>query len=228
MPSLSRRFLAELIGTFALVFFGASASIAAVYPGSGVGLTGVAIAHGIVLAIGVTATMHISGGHLNPAVSLGLFVVRRIDARMFLVHFAAQLLAAVLAGLALKAAWPAALARIAEYGTPQLNLSVSIGQGIALEALMGFFLMSAVFGTVVAAGAHRVGGFGVGLTLVFLIIGLGPLTGAAVNLTRALGPAIASGTWTGQAVYWVGPALGAVIAAFVWDKVLLRGDTVAV
>jgi glycerol uptake facilitator-like aquaporin len=228
MPSLSRRFVAELIGTFALVFFGASASIAAAYPGSGVGLGGVAIAHGIVLAIGVTATMHISGGHLNPALSLGLFVVRRIDARIFAVHVAAQLLAAVLAGLALKAAWPAALARIAAYGTPQLNLSVSIGQGIALEALMGFFLMSAVFGTVVAAGAHRVGGFGVGLTLVFLIIGLGPLTGAAVNLTRALGPAIASGTWTGQAVYWVGPALGAVIAAFVWDKFLLRDDTVAV
>ncbi|HEX6645026.1 MAG TPA: aquaporin [Gemmatimonadales bacterium] len=228
MPSASRRFVAELLGTFALVFVGASASIAAVYPGSGVGLTGVALAHGFVLAIGVTMTMHISGGHLNPAVSLGLLVVRRIDARTFAVHLAAQLLAAVLAGLALKAAWPAALARVAAYGTPQLNLSVSVGQGILLEAIMGFFLMSAVFGTAVAAASHRVGGFGIGLSLVFLIIGLGPLTGAAVNLTRALGPAIASGTWTGQAVYWIGPALGAVVAAFVWDKVLLRGETTAV
>jgi|SRR5690606_17497417 len=227
MPPLSRRFVAELVGTFALVFFGCASVIASAYPGSNMGLTGVALAHGLVLGIGVTMTMYISGGHLNPAVSLGMFVVRRIDAVTFGAYVVAQLLGGVLAGLALKYAWPSSIANVVAYGTPQLSLSLSLGQGIWLEALMGFFLMSAVFGTAVSRGTHRVGGFGVGLTLAFMILGLGPLTGAAVNAARALGPAIASGTWTAQVVYWVGPAVGAVIAAFIWDRFLLRDEVAA-
>lgn len=224
MPPLGRRFAAELIGTFGLVFFGSASVIASAFPGTEVGLTGIALVHGLALAIGVSATMHISGGHLNPAVSLGLLVGRRIDVRVFVVHVAAQLVAAVLAALALQAAWPESIASIVAYGTPQLALSVSLGQGIWLEGLMGFFLVSAVYGTAVALRSPRIGGFGIGLTLVFLIVGLGPLTGAAVNPARALGPAIASGTWTGQIVYWIGPAIGAVLAGLLWDRFLLKNE----
>jgi MIP family channel proteins len=225
MPVLSRRFVVELIGTFALVFFGCASVITNAYPGTNVGLGGIALAHAFALAIGVTFAMPISGGHLNPAVTLGLLSVGRIDLRTSAVHLAAQITAAVLSAFALKAFFPVAIAGVVSYGTPQLSLNVSSLQGIGLEALMTFFLMSAVFGTVVSARAPRVGGFGVGLTLMFLILGGGGLTGAAMNPARALGPAIASGTWTSQGLYWVGPILGAIVAAFVWDRFLLKGET---
>jgi glycerol uptake facilitator-like aquaporin len=90
---------------------------------------------------------------------------------------------------------------------------------------MTFFLMSAVYGTCVSVNAPKVGGFGVGLALVFLILGGGTLTGAAMNPARALGPAIAAGNWTAHIVYWIGPIAGAFIAALLWDKFLLRGET---
>jgi aquaporin Z len=178
----------------------------------------------VALAIGVSFAMPISGGHLNPAVTLGLMSVGKVDVRTGAVHLAAQVVAALLAALSLQAFFPEAIAGVVSYGTPQLSLNVSLVQGIALEALMTFFLMSAVMGTVVSANAPRIGGFGVGLTLVFLILGGGTLTGAAMNPSRALGPAIASGTWTGHAVYWIGPILGAVVASFVWDRFLLKGE----
>jgi aquaporin Z len=224
MPTLSRRFVVEMIGTFALVFFGCASVITNAYPGTSVGLVGVALAHAVALAIGVSFAMPISGGHLNPAVTLGLMSVGKVDLRTGAVHLAAQVVAALLSALALQAFFPEAIAGVVAYGTPQLSLNVSLFQGIGLEALMTFFLMSAVFGTVVSANAPRIGGFGVGLTLVFLILGGGPLTGAAMNPARALGPAIAAGTWTGQAVYWIGPILGAVVASVVWDRFLLKGE----
>lgn len=224
MSTLSRRFVAEMIGTFALVFFGCASVITNAYPGTNVGLVGVALAHAVALAIGVSFAMPISGGHLNPAVTLGLMSVGKVDARTGAVHLAAQVLAALLAALALQAFFPEEIAGVVAYGTPQLSLNVSLLQGIGLEALMTFFLMSAVFGTVVSADAPRIGGFGVGLTLVFLILGGGTLTGAAMNPARALGPAIAAGRWTGHAVYWIGPILGAIVAAFVWDRFLLKGE----
>ena len=224
MPTLSRRFVVEMIGTFALVFFGCASVITNAYPGTSVGLVGVALAHAVALAIGVSFAMPISGGHLNPAVTLGLMSVGKVDVRTGAVHLAAQVVAALLAALSLQAFFPEAIAGVVAYGTPQLSLNVSLVQGIGLEALMTFFLMSAVFGTVVSANAPRIGGFGVGLTLVFLILGGGPLTGAAMNPARALGPAIVSGTWTGHAVYWIGPIVGAVAASVVWDRFLLKGE----
>ena len=224
MPTLSRRFVVEMIGTFALVFFGCASVITNAYPGTSVGLVGVALAHAVALAIGVSFAMPISGGHLNPAVTLGLMSVGKVDVRTGAVHLAAQVVAALLAALSLQAFFPEAIAGVVAYGTPQLSLNVSLVQGIGLEALMTFFLMSAVFGTVVSADAPRIGGFGVGLTLVFLILGGGPLTGAAMNPARALGPAIVSGTWTGHAVYWIGPIVGAVAASVVWDRFLLKGE----
>ena len=224
MPTLSRRFVVEMIGTFALVFFGCASVITNAYPGTSVGLVGVALAHAVALAIGVSFAMPISGGHLNPAVTLGLMSVGKVDVRTGAVHLAAQVVAALLAALSLQAFFPEAIAGVVAWGTPQLSLNVSLVQGIGLEALMTFFLMSAVFGTVVSADAPRIGGFGVGLTLVFLILGGGPLTGAAMNPARALGPAIVSGTWTGHAVYWIGPIVGAVAASVVWDRFLLKGE----
>ena len=227
MPGLSRRFVAELFGTFTLVYFGCAAVIANAYPGGRFGLVGVALAHALALAIGVTATMNISGGHLNPAVTIGLLVGRRVNAATAGVHIAAQVVAALLAALALKASFPHGVAKVVGYGIPQLNLNLTLAQGLFLEGLGTFFLVSAVYGTVVSPTAPKVGGFGVGLSLLFIILAIGPLTGASVNPARALGPAVASGQWTAQLVYWIGPIIGGILAALVWEYLLIGKRTVA-
>lgn len=221
MPSLARRLVAEAFGTFALVFFGCAAVIMNAYPGANYGLFGIAVAHAIVLSVAVSATIVISGGVLNPAVALGLLVARRLDARSAASYIVVQLAAAALAGLALQAVYPAATARLVGYGTPQLGSTVTLTAGIGIEALLTFFLMSAVMGTAVSPEAPKIAGFGVGLTLLFTIIAGGPMTGAALNPARAFGPALVSGSWTGHAVYWIGPILGAVVAALLWEHVLL-------
>lgn len=226
MPGLSRRFVAELLGTFTLVYFGCAAVIANAYPEGRFGLVGVALAHALALAIGVTATMNISGGHLNPAVTIGLLVGRRVNAATAGVHIAAQIVAALLAALALKASFPHGVAKVVGYGIPQLNLNLTLAQGLFLEGLGTFFLVSAVYGTVVSPTAPKVGGFGVGLSLLFIIMALGPLTGASVNPARALGPAVASGQWTAQLVYWIGPIIGGILAALVWEYLLIGKRTV--
>jgi aquaporin Z len=102
-----------------------------------------------------------------------------------------------------------------------LAASISLTQGIAIEAIMAFFLVSAVFGTCVHPEAPRVGGFGIGLTLAADILMGGGLTGAAVNPARAFGPALVAGDLVAQIVYWIGPILGGVVAGLLWEHVLL-------
>jgi MIP family channel proteins len=224
MPGYTRRFVAELLGTFTLVYFGSAAVIANAYPSAGFGLLGVALAHALALSIGVTATMNISGGHLNPAVTIGLLAGRRITIPVAGVHLLAQLAAAALAALALKASYPHGVAKVVAYGLPQLNLNISFMQGLFLEGLGTFFLVSAVYGTVVAPTSPKVGGFGVGLSLLFIILAIGPLTGASVNPARAFGPALASSQWTAQLAYWIGPIIGGILAALVWEFGLIGRD----
>ena len=116
---------------------------------------------------------------------------------------------------------PAVPASGRRYGTPQLGPSVTLGTGIAIEAVLTFFLVSAVFGTCVNPDAPKVGGFGIGLVLVFDILVGGPLTGAAMNPARAFGPALVASQWVAQVVYWVGPIVGGLVAALVWEYGLL-------
>lgn len=226
MPSLVRRCTAEALGTFALVFIGAGAGMSGFFPKSDFGVMGVALAHGLVLATMITATMRISGGHLNPAVTLGLLAARRVDLRTAGVYIVTQVVAAVAAAAALKALYPPAVLRATMLGTPHLAPSVSLGQGIAVEAILAFLLVSAVFGTCVHPDAPKVGGFAIGLTLTADILMGGGLTGAAVNPARAFGPALVAGDMVAQVVYWIGPILGGVVAGLVWEHLLLpkRGE----
>jgi aquaporin Z len=221
MPSLLRRSVAEFVGTFALVFIGVGSVAAKYYPDANYGIYGIATAHAIVLAVMITATMAISGGHLNPAVTVGLLVARRTSGRTAGAYIIAQLLGGVVGALLIRAIFPLGVTRPISLGTPTLANNVQIGQAIALEAVLAFFLVSAVFGTCVNADAPKVGGFGVGLVLWFDILVGGPVTGAAVNPARAFGPALVSGQWVAHIVYWVGPLLGGIIAALVWEYVLL-------
>ncbi|MFI5336526.1 MAG: aquaporin, partial [Opitutales bacterium] len=108
------------------------------------------------------------------------------------------------------------------YGTPVLNPFITFGNAVGVEAIITFLLMSGVMGTIVATNAPKIGGFGVGLTLVPSILVAGVLTGAAANPARAFGPAVISGHLDSQAVWWIGPILGACLAALLWEHVLLK------
>jgi aquaporin TIP len=222
MPSLARRLTAEALGTFGLVFVGAAVVVVnGGFPNSGIGLLGIALAHAIVLSVMVSATMTISGGHLNPAVTLGLLATRRIDPASAAAYIIAQLAAACLAALLVQLLLPANAVRSSMVGVPVIASSVSLGQAIGLEAVLTFFLVSAVFGTAISPDAPRVAGFGIGLVLLFDILVGGPLTGAAMNPARAFGPALIAGEWVGHLVYWVGPIAGGVLAAVLWEYGLI-------
>jgi len=211
--------VAEFIGTLLFVLVGAGSSI--LNQGGAAGLA-IALTHGIGLAVIVTIMMPISGGHINPAVSFALWIGKQIDAITLGKYVLAQLLGAVVAALLLKALFPTAPARMTSLGTPQVAASmVWIFQPIALEALFTFFLVSAVYGTAVSSQAQRVGGFAIGLVVLVCALGGGALTGAAMNPARAFGPALVSWDWHAQAVYWIGPLIGAAAAAGVWRYLLL-------
>jgi aquaporin Z len=220
--TLARRALAEAVGTFGFVFLGCAATVADVFPEGRFDTLEIALAHAAGLGLFITATMGISGGHINPAVTLGFWSARRIDGRTAGAYILAQLVGATLAVLALKYAFPLNLTRISILGTPAVAGSVSFGRAIAIEALGTFVLMSAVYGTIVSQERPPLGGFGVGIALLAIILAIGPVTGGAVNPARAFGPAIVSGTWVGQLIWWIGPILGSVAAAQLWERGMIR------
>ena len=215
-----RHFTAEFIGVFALVFIGGaaimSASLSSVPP-----LVNAALAHGIILAVMVTATMRISG-HLNPAVTLGFLATKRIGPVMAVIYIIAQLLGAVIAAYALKALFPANVAAASRLGGQMVSGDLNTLQAIAFEAIATFFLVFVVFGTAVDPHAPKVGGFAIGLTVTADILAIGTRTGASMNPARSFGPAIVTGIFEGQAVYWVGPIIGGIAAAVLYDSLFLR------
>ena len=218
-----RAYLAEAVGTFALIFVGAGAIVADSFSGGAVGLVGIAMAHGLVLAVMVSATMNISGGHINPAVTFGFLVTGRIGVGDAFGYWLSQFAGAILAAFCLVAVFPPVDIAAANLGTPVPASGLTPSAGILVEAVMTFFLMFVIFGT--AADPDRpqgLGGFAIGLTLGACILIGGPATGASLNPARTLGPALVSGTWEGHAIYWVGPLLGATAAALLYAKLLLR------
>ena len=216
-----RHFAAEFVGIFALVFVGGAAIMLSKNAGIGIGLLEVAIAHGLILAIMVTATMRISG-HFNPAVTIGFLVTRRIEPMMAGIYIVAQLLGAMLAAYALKGIFPEALFTAARGGGQVISLDISSTQAFFAELIATFFLVFAVFGTAVDPQAPRVGGFAIGLTVTADILAIGPLTGASMNPARSFGPAVASGVYEAQIIYWTAPIVGAVLAAVLYDVLFLR------
>lgn len=225
MRDAIRHFTAEFVGIFALVFFGGAAIMAA--RDGGIGLIEAAIAHGLTLAVMVTATMRISG-HLNPAVTIGFLVTRRIEPIMGGVYIIAQLLGAIAAAWALKGVMPDILFESTRGGGQSVAAAISTGQAIAVEAIATFFLVFTVFGTAVDPQAPKVGGFAIGLVLTAAILAIGPLTGASLNPARSFGPAVASGIFEGHLIYWFGPILGGAAGALLYDTLFLprRGEPV--
>jgi len=221
MRDAVRHFVAEVIGIFALVFVGGGSIMMARQTNAATPLILAATAHGLILAVMVTATMRISG-HLNPAVTIGFLATRRIEPMMAAVYISAQILGAIAAAYALQATVPAELFAATRGGGQSIALDVTTGQAFILEMIATFFLTFVVFGTAVDPQAPKVGGFAIGLTVAADILAIGPLTGASMNPARSIGPAVATGVFEGQAVYWAGPILGSVLAAVLYDQLFLR------
>ncbi len=222
MRNTLRPLAAEFVGTFFLVFCGVGAIVTDIYRAGSVGLLGIAIAHGVALGIGISATMHISGGHLNPAVTLGLLSIGRTNARTAIGYIVAQLAGAAVAVLAVKGLYPEMAGQIAQYGAPRLANDVSSVQGIVIEAILAFLLAFAFIGTVVDAKAPKVGGFAVGLIAMCGILAAGQMTGGAMNPARAFASMLVSWQWTGALIYWIGPILGAVVAMQLYERLLME------
>lgn len=210
---LTAALVAEAAGTCLFFIVGAGSIVLVNYAPPGPGLLGIALAHGLILAVLVSSLGAVSGGHFNPAVTFGLWVAGKIDAPQGLMYVVAQLVGAAVAGFALRGIFPEAAWSPSHIGVPALGPGISPAIGIALEAIMTVVLLLAVFGTAVDPRGPRIGGLAIGLAIAADILVGGPVTGAAMNPARWFGPAVASGFFDNAIVWIVGPILGAAIAA---------------
>ena len=213
MTQHTRALLAEACGTFWFFFIGAGA-ILTVASGSGGGLLDVALAHGITLAIAVSAFGAMSGAHFNPAVTFGLAIAGKHPWARVPTYWIAQLVGGLAAGFLLRYVFDFAIAAVdkTHLGTPALAGTITPTVGVVIEAVLTLFLVWAVYGTAVSPLAPRIAGFGIGLTVMTDILLGGPLTGAAMNPARHVATAIPAGFFDNWWVYWVGPLLGAAAA----------------
>lgn len=210
------KLIAEAVATFTLVFVGVAAIAA---PGS---LVGIALAHGIAIAVMVAATAGISGGHVNPAVSIAMWISRRMDGKEALGYVAAQCLGALAGMAAAGMAVPADRLAAVSHGTPLPAAGIEPGMALAMEVFLTFFLMSVILGAAVDRRAPKPGALFIGLAVAMGILAGGPVSGAAMNPARHLGPAILGGHLDGLWIYWVGPVAGAALAA--WVHTLTHGS----
>ena len=223
-----RAYLAEAIATYGLVFFGPLSVILAV-ASFGEELTTqsvlfISLAHGSVIAFMIYAFGHISGAHINPAVTIPMMITRKLGITDGIGYIASQIIGAVAAAATLKAILPE-LGAAVNFGTqsgPSELINGSVSSGFAVEAILTFFLVTVIFMTAVhkraSPGWH---GFTIG-GMVFLIHLIAiPLTGASVNPARTFGPALISGFWEFHWLYWVAPILGGIIAGLIMNYVFV-------
>lgn len=224
-----RAWLAEAIATFCLVFFGPLAiTISAELFGSGLSVESIvmiSLAHGAAIGIMIYAFGHISGAHINPAVTIAMLVTRNIKGKDAAGYIGSQIVGAILAAAVHMAILPEAGAAV-NFGTqggPSEFLNFNAASGLGVEIILTFFLVTTIF----MAAVHRkaaasMAGIAIG-GMIFLLHLVGvPLTGASMNPARTLGPAIVSGQWDFHWIYWVGPIVGAVIAGLVMQYVYVK------
>lgn len=217
-----RRGVAEALGSGVVVFVAAGAVIAANDP------LGVAAAYGVVVAVMVSALGHLSGGHLNPAVTAGLMVTRRIEPALGVIYLIGQLVGSVIAGTLLRAVFDDARADAVHLGAPSLGEGVSIGEGFTMELLLTFVVVLVFFATAVdARGSFRtIAGLGIGLAVFVAVLVGEPVSGAALNPARAFGPQLVGSFWADGWIPYLACPLGGIVAALLYDRVYLRGQRV--
>lgn len=225
MEDAFRRSVAEFVGTFALIFVGVGSILvaAAIQEPS---IVGVALAHGLAIAVMVSAVGHISGAHFNPAVTFGFLVTRRMHPVLAGYYWVAQLAGAASAALLLKWIFPNGLVDTNGLGVPRISDQIGTSRGLVLEIILTIFLVWVVFATAADPGGSfkSIAGLAIGLTITMDILVGGPLTGAAMNPARAFGPQLVASEWADGWVYYVGPLVGATIAALAYDRLYLRED----
>lgn len=206
--SLGAKLLCEFVGTFFLVAVG----VAAIMHGQS-DLLAVALAHGLVIAVMVSAVGHVSGGHFNPAVSITMFVFRQMTLTGALAYTATQLVAGALG------AWVAAVGLDIKLddlagATPTLSDTLGSGQGLLLEVVATFMLVWVIFAVAVDRDGSffKIAGLPIGLTITAGILMIGPATGAGLNPARWFGSAVLAGHWDDAWIYVVGPVVGGVLA----------------
>ncbi|MHB8586241.1 MAG: aquaporin [Thermoplasmatota archaeon] len=216
-----KKAVAEFVGTFTLIYIGSLVLVS--IPFAGRTLVDAAFAHGLAIAVMVSATMMISGGQLNPAVTLGLLIGRQITLMEAVVNWIAQLLGGIVGGyFALYSVAPASMGP----SVPALAAGVSTQTGLLVEAVLTFFLVFVVYGTGVDKrfGA-RIGGLAIGLTITMDILAGGAITGASMNPARWIGSLVPAGNYanaaSGAVVYIVGPLVGGIVAGLIWGWFLL-------
>jgi aquaporin Z len=207
----TKALVAEFIGTFALIFIGAGAGAIGVG-----GLVGVALAHGLVVMAMAAAYGDISGAHINPAVTIGLWAGRQLKTAAAAGYIVVQLLGGIAGALVLRYV----LGDASSLGATVLSGGVSPVQGVVIEAVLTFFLVNSIYQTAVRGKVGNLAPAAIGLTLVFCILMGGPLTGASLNPARTLGPAIVTGSYPDLWVYLVGPIAGGLVAALLyrWNR----------
>ena len=224
MENTGKAAVAEFIGTFALIFFGAGTIIAT----QGGDLVAIALAHGLAIAIMVSMMAHISGGVFNPAIQIGLWVTGKMPSTRSTIYIVAQLAGGAVAAFTLKYFAPQPFFDGVHGGIPAVADGLAVGKAVLIEALTTFFLVWAVFATAVDERGPfaKLAGLTIGLTITLDIFATGGLTGAAMNPARWFGPALATGDWTNWWVWIVGPVAGGIIAAVAyWYLFLKDGET---
>lgn len=227
MHDLKRPMVAEFIGTFALVFVGGATIMNGYVAKASVPLIDIALAYGLITALMVTATMRFSG-HLNPAVTLGAAVARRLSPAAAAAYIVAQCAGAAAGALVLKGLFPPEVARASHLGGQWVASNVTTLHAIGFEAVASFFVVYVFFATVLDARGPRVGGFAVGLTVCAAVLAIGPITGASMNPARSFGPAVVSGAFGGHLIYWIGPVFGGLLAGLIYDWAFLHDAPPAV
>ena len=220
--TMAEKLTAEFVGTFALIFIGAG-SIVAFAGAQGLDIVSVALAHGLTIAVMVSAVGHISGAHFNPAVTIGALLTQKIKGSDAMGYLVAQFAGGIAGALLLKASLPEQFTDAVNLATPSIQ-GISNGQGVLIEAILTFFLVWVIFATYYdAEGAFgRIAGLAIGFTIALNILMGGPWTGAAMNPARFIGPALVSGTWDSWWVYFVGPIAGSIVAAVLYDSLMIR------
>ena len=228
MYNLAQKLIAEFLGTFIVVLISTGTICTDQYltvtGKPGLGVLGIAVATGVAIGVMVMAIGHISGGHFNPAVTIGVWVTRRLGSLHAILYWAAQLLGAMAGAYTVKSIVSDSFWEPVALGTPALAPDFSRTHAMALEGVITFLWVFVFFATVIdAKGAFdRIAVFATGLSALMGTLLAYPFTGAAMSPARAFGPALASGHWTNHGVYWVGPLFGGVLAGFMYDRILLR------
>ncbi len=226
--TLLKKCLAESFGTFILCFLGAGAVLTDALYG-GLGYLGIALANGLALSVAISATLNVSGAHINPAVTFLMFVLGRIDGRCAVAYVVFQLIAASFSATLLCLIFEGTSGGMEVLSATGVGATVP-GEGVTAiaavltEIVVTGILVFTIFGTVVDSRAQKIGGFGIGLVVVAIILVCGPISGASMNPARSFGSALVGGVWTSHWIYWVGPGVGALATGLFYHRVILLSE----